>query len=478
MSRALRIAAEEWRLWRRSRLAATGLAVFMLVLIATSVLTTMRMDDERQQRQLRQVEAEAAFLAQPDRHPHRMVHYGHYVFRTPPPLAAFEPGVDAVTGQSLFLEGHRQNASMFADARAAANTGGFGRLTPALAYQILLPLLLIALGHAAMLREREAGTLAPLLAQGVSGRDLFLGKTLALAALTVLMLLPAGLAGAWALLQGEAVSVVLGLLALYAGYLLLWVVLIVLVSSALGKRSLALGLLVLVWLAWALLLPRLGVVYASASVPSASKIQTDLEMQAEQHSLADGHNANDPAFAKLRSSLLEQYAVERVEDLPVNIRGVVSSHAEAALTRVLNEYAERHMASERQQANHLARFGWLSPALALASASRALAGTDLATHHRFLREAEDLRFGFVQRLNDVHANELRYSDDINRSRDPDAERRTRVSAEHWNLLSKFRFEAATPAERLANARRHLWPLLCWFGVCLLAGLTAAARLRP
>jgi len=60
-----------------------------------------------------------------------MVHYGHYVFRAPPPLAMFDPGVDAVTGQSLFLEGHRQNSAMFADARAEARTGGFGALTPA-----------------------------------------------------------------------------------------------------------------------------------------------------------------------------------------------------------------------------------------------------------------------------------------------------------------------------------------------------------
>ena len=478
MSRALRIAVEEWRLWRRSRLATAGLAVFVLLLVATSLLTTVRMDQERQQRTLHQIEAEAAFLAQPDRHPHRMVHYGHYVFRTPPPLAAFDPGVDAVTGQSLFLEGHRQNTSMFADARAAANTGGFGRLTPALAYQILLPLLLIALGHAAMLREREAGTLAPLLAQGVSGTDLFLGKGLALAALALLMLLPAGLAGAWALLHGEAAGVVLSLLALYAGYLLLWVALILLLSTALGKRSVTLALLVLVWLAWTLLLPRLAVAFAGAADPGAGKIQTDLEMLADQHSLADGHDASDPAFENLRNSLLEKYAVERVEDLPVNLRGLVASHAEEALTRILNEYAERHMTRERQQADHLARFGWSSPALALGSASRALAGTDLATHHRFLREAEDLRFDFVQRLNHLHAHELRYSDDVNRSRDADAERRTRVSADHWNLLGEFRFEPAAPAERLGNARRHLWPLLCWLGVCLLAGWMAATRLRP
>lgn len=112
--------------------------------------------------------APRTFLAQPDRHPHRMVHYGHYAFRTSPLLAALDPGVDAVTGQSIFLEGHRQNTAMFADARAGADLGGFAGLTPANIYQLLLPLLLIIIGHGMLLRERESGTLAVLLAQGQS----------------------------------------------------------------------------------------------------------------------------------------------------------------------------------------------------------------------------------------------------------------------------------------------------------------------
>mgnify|MGYP002129840370 CR=1 FL=1 len=47
---------------------------------------------------LAQAEAEAAFLSQPARHPHRMVHYGHYVLRTPAPLALFDPLPDGQLG--------------------------------------------------------------------------------------------------------------------------------------------------------------------------------------------------------------------------------------------------------------------------------------------------------------------------------------------------------------------------------------------
>ena len=138
MSSALRIAREEWRQWLRSRLAVLSLIVFAILLFATTAFTMLDAQEARHERLHQQTQAEETFHSQPDRHPHRMVHYGHYVFRAPPPLAMFEPGVDAVTGQSLFLEGHRQNSAMFADARAEARTGGFGALTPAKLYLSLI----------------------------------------------------------------------------------------------------------------------------------------------------------------------------------------------------------------------------------------------------------------------------------------------------------------------------------------------------
>lgn len=478
MSRVWQIAGAEWQLWRRSRLALVSLLVFAVLLAVTSMLSAARMTGEAKQRQAQQTLAEERYRAQPPRHPHRMVHYGHYVFRTPPPLALFDPGVDAVTGQSLFLEGHRQNSDMFADARAAPNTGGFGRLDPALVYQLFLPLLLIAMGHACILREREAGTLATVLAQGVPASSVYLGKLLALATVAVLMLLPAAALGVVGLVHGESLAPVTAVLGVYAGYLLLWVAIILLVSMRARQRGVALGVLLLVWLGWALLLPRFAVSYASAGMPLAGKLHSDLLMQAAQRNLADGHNANDPAFAALRDGLLAEYGVERVEDLPVNFRGVVASHAEAKLTTVLNAYAEERMQQEQQQLTRLAQIGWLSPTLATGLASRALAGTGLATHHRFLREAEALRFEFVQGLNALHAHQLSYADDVRRSSDVEAERRTRVDAQNWQQLPTFDFQIEAAGARLAAALPHTLPLLAWLLLALLVGIGFARRLQP
>lgn len=475
---AVRVAREEWRQWLRSRLAMLSLVVFSVLLLFTTALTTMEVIEANHQRLHQQEQAEETFLNQPDRHPHRMVHYGHYVFRIPPPLAIFDPGVDAVTGQSLFLEGHRQNSAMFADARAEARTGGFGNLTPAKLYHLFLPLLIIALGHSAILREREARTLGPLLTQGVSGHQLYRGKLLALAALIGLLSLPAFFSSIAASLSGESLLTSLTLYFANLLYLAVWAALTLIISTVTRSRGVALGILSAVWVLTMLVIPRIGVTSASAALPTEGKILTDMRMNEDLRKLGDGHNAADPAFAKLRANLLAQYDVSRVEDLPINFRGMVASKSEEDLTETLNEYAEKRMERERAQAAHLSAYSWISPYLAIAGASRNLAGTDLQSHHRFLREAEAVRYDFVQGLNKAHIEELSYSDDINRNNGEEGWKRARVDAANWRVLNDFRFSPDPAVERVDRAASKLTALLIWFTALLGMSLIAARRLTP
>ena len=213
-------------------------------------------------------------------------------------------------------------------------------------------------------------------------------------------------------------------------------------------------------------------------MPAPGKIETDLRMQAELREVGDGHNAGAPQFMQLRANLLVQYDVERVEDLPVNFRGVVSEVAEADVTEVMNRFAEERMEFEVRQARFAESFGWLSPVVAVSAGSRALSGTDLATHHRFLREAEDVRFDFVQGLNRVHAEQLAYNDDINRSLNEEANRRTRMSAENWNVLDEFSFQPAAADQRLARAGTPLGMLSAWLLLLTAGGVGAARRMQP
>ncbi len=367
---------------------------------------------------------------------------------------------------------------MFADTRTSANVGGFERLSPAFVYQVLIPLLLIALGHGVFVREREARTLMPLLAQGVPGAVLYSGKLLSLVALSAALLAPLVILAANAAAMGEAFATSLAMLATYAVYLLVWSALVALLSALARTRGLALGVLIFVWLAWVLIIPRMAVASASASVPAPGKIETDFQMHADMREIGDGHNSADPAFAELRANLLAEYDVARVEELPVNFRGIVAQTAEADLTALLNDYAERRMAAEAEQARLAAMFGWLSPRMATATGSRNVAGVDLLTHHRFLREAEAVRFDFVQGLNKVHAEQLTFTDDINRSSDAKAERRTRVSPENWALLDAFKFEPASASDRLSAASLPALMLLSWLAGLLAAGLITTRALKP
>lgn len=477
MRPVLRIAREEWRHWSRSRLAWAASALLLLVLVTTAVSTLLQVAEDTASRSALQREADDTFFSQPARHPHRMVHYGHYVFRAPSPLAAFDPGLDTVTGQVLFLEGHRQNTATFAAAAAGVRLGGLPVLSPAVVYQLFVPLLLIVLGYGAVARERGSATLVPLLMQGVSGRALIAGKLWALGAAALLLTLPVAAIGLWATIAGDSGWAALGVATLCAMYLLVWCAIIVAVSAVFRSRHAALAALAALWIAVAWVVPAVAVDVAARAQPVAGKIDTDLRMLADLREVGDGHDAGAPAFARLRAELLAKHGVDRPEDLPVNLRGVVAQQAEAEQKRVLDGYAEEHMAGETAQAHAARGFGWLSPAVAFATASRALAGTDLDNHHRFLREAEALRFRFVQALNRVHAEQLDYADDMARSRDAEAERRTRVDPSAWRVLEEFRFQPTSAAARLQAAAPALLMLLVWLASALAACVWSARRLE-
>ncbi|MGF1545496.1 MAG: ABC transporter permease [Parvularculaceae bacterium] len=474
MTGALTIARDELRYWMRSRLAVSVLAVGLLLTLVSVVLTGARMADAAHERQHLQDEARETFLAQPDRHPHRMVHYGHYVFRAPPPLSAIDPGVDAFTGTSIFLEGHRQNTAMFAERRQSAGLAAFGDLTPAFALQTLAPLLIILVGFASVAREREARTLDLLTAQGVPMLTIVAGKALALAAAAGLTLTPLAIG---AFMAGEGFAVTTLFVAGYALYLAVWAVATVLVSAIVTQPNAGLACLLGVWGAIVVLSPRIASSTAASVVDAPGKIETDFAMHAAMKAVGDGHNAADPAFEKLKANLLAQYNVDKVEDLPINFRGVVAGEAEAKLTDVMNEFAERRMTTEMTQANVAKGFAVVSPLLAVRDLSTKLAGVDLETHHRFLREAERVRFDFVQGLNKVHAEGLSFADDVRRSSDPAAEKRTRVSAENWRALEDFRFKPASANARISRAMGPLAILVLWVGLlvgaCVVVGRRAA-----
>ncbi|MEM1231519.1 MAG: DUF3526 domain-containing protein [Pseudomonadota bacterium] len=476
MDTVWRIAVEEWRYWRRTRLFLGASAVVLVMLIVALANTSARMTAADHSRAHLQQTASEAFEAQPDRHPHRMVHYGHYVFREPAPLAILDPGVDPYAGTVMFLEGHHQNSATFSPAYSAPRAGPLASLTPAALYQQLVPLLLIVVGFSMLTREQEQRTDRLLLTSAVSPATLWAGKALALTGFALLLLLPLALGAVYAVTRGASVTGAALFLGGYALYLCVWALLTTAASAWCRQGAAALTLLLLLWLGLSVVMPPAVSAVASAVHPMASKIESDLAVQAALADLGDGHNAADPSFAKLRSQLLAQYDVDRVEDLPINFRGVVAGESEAELTAIMNRFARGRMAREREQAATVDRLSLLSPQLVLQRLSSPVAGSDLAQHHAFAEQAEAVRFEFVQGLNDLHANELDYALDINRNADTEAAQRARISASNWSdVLADFRFEPVARDQLTGLAALPLLGLLLWCALAIAAGLLGVRR---
>jgi ABC-2 type transport system permease protein len=312
------IAKNEARLVWRRRSSWLLWALFLILLSVAALLSHARQSRERQQQEHYQALVRQQWLEQPDRHPHRVAHYGSFAFKPRSLLAGFDPGVEAQVGRVQYLEAHRQNALNFAEAGALTAAGRLGELSPALVAGPLLALVIAMLGHGVLAEERELGRLSLLCAQGVGSVMLTWGKAagLALAVMpffilvpltqgAAVLLSPAEPSFAETLLDGDGPLVrgallMLGLL-LHA---LIWVLITVLVSKLSRTRAHSAAVLLCLWLCTMVVLPRAASGLAASLHPLPTRSDFTAHMAAELEKLGDSHNPDDPAFVRFR----EQHA--------------------------------------------------------------------------------------------------------------------------------------------------------------------------
>lgn len=469
LSTAIRIAAEELRLLWRKRVAALGFVLLFLLTLAATMVSMMHRQAAEADRARFQATAEQHWDAQPDRHPHRVVHYGHFVFRPLEPLSFFDAGVEPYTGRAIYLEGHRQNAANFSDARQSSLLLRFGQLTPAFVLQTLVPLLIVFLAFGSVARERENGQMRLVLCQGVAGPSFLAGKiighaivALALSMPALLVLAATGMGSAGAGLP--SLIIMLG----YALYFLIWVVISVLISAAVPRARDALLLLVACWIATVILLPRVLPGLAAERTVLPTRIETEAAIHQALAGIGDSHNPDDPYFSDFRRQVLARYGASRIEDLPVNYGGLLLAEGERLTSELFDRHMEADFRVQRQQSDFIDRFGLASPVIALRRLSMAMAGTSREHHEHFLASAEQYRFALIQALNDLHATEIRHEDD----------RAQRLSQDHWRHLPKFHY---APPELGATIRSQVLPglyvMAAWLGALALAASWLARRLE-
>lgn len=463
-----RIAREEWRALGRNRTGLIASLLLAALVLASALISFERRGAIETQRAAYQASVDHEFDAQPDRHPHRMVHYGQFVFRPLGALAFFDFGVDAFTGNMIFLEGHRQNSANFSEARQSSLLLRFGQLTPAFVLQTLAPLLIIFLAFASVARERERGTLRLLLAQGVGGGRLLAGKlaghagiALALAAPAFAVLLVLAASGAAPI--GASLLLILG----YAAWLLLWVGAAVLVSALVARPRDALLLLIALWMVTVILLPRALPEIAAARVALPTRIETEVALHRDLKRIGDSHNPDDPYFNAFKARTLARYGVTRTEDLPVQYAGLVGMEGERLTTELYARAARDAAAREAAQNGFVRWFGILSPLIAVRELSATLAGSDLAAHENFLGQAEAYRYRFVQTLNRMQVDLI---PNVDAGEDP------RIDAANWGRVPSFAYARVDPLDARKRVAANLLVLSGWLAVLAMLVVPVKRRL--
>jgi ABC-2 type transport system permease protein len=454
MSLIARIARQELRTAWRTR-TTTALAVILTLLTLTAAVAGhARFGEDARQRARYQHMVGEQFSAQPNRHPHRVSHYGFLVFRPRAPLGFFDSGVESHAGTSIFLEAHRQNTANFAAAIESGAGGRFGDLTPAIVLQLLVPLFIFAVAGVSVTREREAGTFTMLLCQGASWRQILAGKLLGSLMVVMVVLLPGWtLTVAWLATRADVAwsSDLLGRAALllvgHAVFLSGCAGVAISVSARSRSSRAALMTVLSLWIALWIVVPRLAPAAAASLYPTPSRAQFDAEVERRVRQLGDSHNPNDRQFAALKAKVLTEHNVATVDALPFNYSGFVMQEAERLTTEAYQEHIATLVETHRRQARLVGLAGAVSPYLALRVVSMALSGSDPSHIIDFDRQAEAYRYRLIQALNKLHMHEVAAANDRYTSAIEGAPSRLRIDRAFFEDLPAFDYRA--PALRWA-----------------------------
>ena len=413
------------------------------------------------------------WLAQPPKDPHSAAHYGAYLFKPRQPLGLIDIGVSNYTGVAVWLEAHRQNEFLFRPAQDQTAVARFIEFTVAGALQVLVPVLIALLVHTRLAGERESGTLRQLVASGVRPATLVAGKGVGVGLALGVWLVPLATIGSAALLVSAGVAPALVDAARYASlaaaYLAYFAV-VTLVGLAVTARArtagIALATLVVFWAVTSFVVPRAVSGLARTWYPTPSAFAFAQRVDRDTYDGLTVHDWFARRAADYRRTLLAQYNVSRLEDLPVNYRGVEYLNREDETNVVWDRHYGALWAAFDSQTRVHQFGGFASPMLAVRSLSMGLAGADVFHHRHFAQAAEAYRRRMVQAMN----GELAYGS-------TSADLNYRGGADLWARVPSFTYAPPTLRVTLIEQRWGVASLAAWAAGALLLALAATRALR-
>ncbi len=414
----------------------------------------------------------------PDKHPHRMAHYGYVAFRNKFPLSFFDGGLDSYLGNVVFLEAHRQNSVNFSQASLSNGLLRFGKLSAGLLLQLLLPLLIFFWGYNLVSKEREQGVLKMYLSQGVVWSEIILGKTLGLFTASMIIVAPTFLLTILLLLFSSSTVPTFQLLLSFSlllvsflTYLLTICFITVWISARSSSSKFALIKLIGFWIAFTLVLPKLFQVAGQVIHPSPSKIEFDTLVESEILKQGDSHNPEDPHFKGIKDSLLAEYKVASTKELPFNYSGYIMKEGEKLSTMTFRAHQDKLVQTYHKQNNMVNMFSLVNPYIAIKHVSMALSGTDFESYQIFKNATEDYRYNLAQTMNELQIKHI--SNTVASSADKGAV----ISAQYWRDFVKFEQRFLSFKEMLSSIILSLVALISWLIAFVLASFYFTKKLK-
>jgi len=440
-------------------------AMLVIFILLTAYAAVSGIDNYTEQNAIRlqhQQKARQSWEANPDKHPHRMAHFGSFAFRLKQPLSMFDHGIESFTGNAVFLEAHRQNSVNFSEAGFSTGTLRFGELSMAMLLQLVLPLIIFFLGFFVVVSNRENGTLKILLSQGAHWKEILFGKTLGLFLLVLLFFLPIVLITGLFLLFGESVlnttdSWQRFILLFFAYTLFLFILSFVTIAVSTSSRSSKNALLTLlgIWLFMVVLVPKTSQAIGNAIYPTPSKLGFQSAVERDIIKKGDSHNPNDPFFNRLRDSVLAVHQVDSVTQLPFNYGGFVMREGEKTTAALYKKHHDSLFRIYEKQ-NNLSRItAVLNPFTAIKNVSMAFTGTDFRGYVDFQDQAEVYRYKLAQEMNEL---QMEYIGARVSSSDGKV---NVIGHEHWEEFPDFEHQMQPFKSSLNQASLGIFSLLGW-----------------
>lgn len=444
-----RVAKKEILEMTRSGQFKWMLGIVVALSVVAIYISHVHWQEKNLQRELAQEDARSLWLAQGATNPHNAAHYGTYAFKPQFPLSLIDPGVEKFTGVSIFLEAHSRNE---ADNVAAADQTGlsrFGDLTPDFILLFIVPLMIIALGHQSVTKEKEQGTLRIIKTQGISNQQLILGKWLGnyapVAILTTIIFILAAL-----FIRQIDWKFVATMWLVYLAYFAIVNSITLVISSFLNNSGISLVILLAIWIVSCLAVPKTASSFTNEKHPYPTRQEFDAAVAEDKKKGLDGHDPWSEASKKLEQETLQAYEVSKLEDLPFNFDAFRMQKGEEHEAAIYFKHNEKLKEVHQKQTQVYRSLAFLSPFLPTRFLSMSLASTDYSTHWNFADAAEKHRVEMQRVLNTNFAENSKLG-----------EWSYKADASLLSEVPEFNFEAPGFGEVMNANKSNLLILTAW-----------------